>query len=330
MVNILSPNNLNTMQNILTAGRYFREKFGCNVYKTPISILGFTCPNIDGTVASGGCTFCENESFSPNLSEKTPKKFYLNPNSVENPLLDGQLVQLESQFNQSRKILSKKFNAEKFLVYFQSFTNTYAPLDTLKMLYEKALSFENVVGLSIGTRTDSVSDEVLEYLVELSKDYEIWVEYGIQSVYDETLESINRGHSVANMKEYIKKTKDLGLKVCGHLIFGLPGETQEMMLESVQASIDLKVDSIKIHPMYVTNNTILANDYKKGKFVPITEEAYIDTLVKSFEMLPSDIMIQRITAGIDDSSLLAPEWCRSKHNQMYNIRQALKNAGFNY
>ena len=132
------------------------------------------------------------------------------------------------------------------------------------------------------------------------------------------------------MKECIKKTKEMGLKVCGHLIFGLPNETQEMMLESVQAAIDLKVDSLKIHPMYVTNNTILANDYKKGKFTPITEEAYIDTLIKAFKMLPKDIMIQRITAGINDNSLLAPEWCRCKHTQMHNIKLALKNAGFNY
>ena len=216
------------MREILTAGRYFRDKFGCNVYKAPISILGFTCPNIDGTVAKGGCTFCENESFSPNLDQKAQKKFFLNPNSQTNPQLQNQLLQLETQYNQAKKTLSKKFNAKKFLVYFQSFTNTYAPIDTLKTLYKRALEFEDVIGLSIGTRTDCINDEILSYLTKLSYDKEIWVEYGIQSVYNETLEVINRGHSVENMFEWIKKTKDYGLKVCGHLIFGLPGESQKM------------------------------------------------------------------------------------------------------
>ncbi len=318
------------MKDVFTAGRYFRQKFGCNVYKAPISIFGFTCPSIDGTVAKGGCTFCENESFSPNLAEKTAKKFYLSPTSVENPLLERQLDQVRDQYKYTRRKLSKKFGAKKFIAYFQSFTNTYAPLETLKALYEEALSQEDCVGLSIGTRTDSVNDEVLAYLAELSKDKEIWIEYGIQSVYDETLDAINRGHSVANMKEWIIKSKEYGLNVCGHLIFGLPGETQEMMLESVTASIEMKVDSLKIHPMYVTNNTILAGDYKKGKFVPITEENYIDTIVKAFKMLPADIMIQRVSAGIDDASLLAPEWCRDKHEQMKHIREALLKEGFNY
>ena len=318
------------MREILTAGRYYRKKFGCNVYKVPISILGFTCPNIDGTVAKGGCTFCENESFSPNLTEKAQKKFYLNPNSVENPQLENQLLQLENQFKYTKKRLAKKFGAKKFIVYFQSFSNTYAPLETLKALYERALSLDDVVGLSIGTRTDSITDETLDYLKELSTDKEIWVEYGIQSVYDETLDAINRGHSVANMFEWIKKTKDRGLKVCGHLIYGLPNETQEMMLDSVTASIGLKIDSLKLHSMYITNNTIMANEYKQGKIKTISQELYIDTVVKTIKMLPKNIMIQRVCAGINDKSLLAPQWCRDKHSQMKQIKDALKKEGILY
>ncbi len=312
------------MREILTAGRYFRKKYGFNVYKVPISILGFTCPNIDGTVAKGGCTFCENESFSPNLTKKSIKKIYLNPNSKTNPHLQNQLLQLTSQYKHGKKILSKKFNAKKFIVYFQSFTNTYAPFDTLKTLYEKALKLDDVIGLSIGTRTDCMDEKILKYLSKLSQDKEIWVEYGIQSVYDETLKRINRGHSVENMFTWIKKTKDYGLKVCAHLIFGLPKENQKMMLDSVQAAIDLKVDSLKIHPLYVTKNTALAMEYKKKEFIPITEKEYIDTLVKALLMLPKEIMIQRVTAGIDDDSLLSPQWCRVKHNQMKNIKSALK------
>ncbi len=317
------------MREILTAGRYYRKKYGCNVYKVPISILGFTCPNIDGTVAKGGCTFCENESFSPNLTAKSSKKFYLSPNSTENPQLENQLLQLERQFKYTKKKLTKKFGAKKFIVYFQSFSNTYAPLETLKALYEKALSFEDVVGLSIGTRTDSITEEILDYLAYLSKDKEIWVEYGIQSVYDQTLDAINRGHSVANIFEWIKKTKDRDLKVCGHLIYGLPNETQEMMLDSVKASIDLKIDSLKFHCMYITKNTMMANEYKAGKIKTISQELYIDTLIKSFKMLPEDILVQRVCAGIDDDSLISPSWCKDKHTQMKNIRVALKREGFN-
>jgi hypothetical protein len=319
------------MREILTAGRYFRQKFGCNVYKTPISILGFTCPNIDGTVARGGCVFCENESFSPNLGvQKIDKKFLLNPSSASNPFLSSQLVQLEGQYNLTRKKLEKKFNAKKFLVYFQSFTNTYAPFDTLKALYEKALSFEDVIGLSIGTRTDSISEEVLDYLAEKSKTKEIWIEYGIQSVYDETLQRINRGHSVQNVIDYITLTKQKGIKVCAHLIFGLPGETQDMMLESVKKAIELGVESIKIHPLYVVKRTALANDFKAKRFTPISEQEYIDTLLKTFEMIPEKMMVQRISAGVSDETLLAPKWCENKHKQMFNIKQAIKQKGFVY
>jgi hypothetical protein len=319
------------MREILTAGRYFRQKFGCNVYKTPISILGFTCPNIDGTVARGGCVFCENESFSPNLGvQKIDKKFLLNPSSASNPFLSSQLLQLEGQYNLTRKKLEKKFNAKKFLVYFQSFTNTYAPFDTLKVLYEKALSFEDVIGLSIGTRTDSISEEVLDYLAEKSKTKEIWIEYGIQSVYDETLQRINRGHSVQNVIDYITLTKQKGIKVCAHLIFGLPGETQEMMLESVKKAIELGVESIKIHPLYVVKRTALANDFKAKRFTPISEQEYIDTLLKTFEMIPANMMVQRISAGVSDETLLAPKWCENKHKQMFNIKQAIKQKGFVY
>jgi hypothetical protein len=316
------------LKHLNTIGRYWREKYGQKVYKIPISISGFTCPNIDGTVAKGGCTFCENESFSPNLSDKS--KFKLNLKSKTNPYLEKQLLQLQMQFDATKERLENKYGAKKFIVYFQSFTNTYAPLDTLKALYEKALSFDNVVGLSIGTRTDSITEETLDYLQKLSKEKEIWVEYGIQSIYDETLEKINRGHNFANIKEWIIKTKQRDLNVCGHMIFGLPAETQEMMLKGVEESIKLGIDSIKFHPLYVTKNTLLANEYKLGEFAPISEELYIDTLVKSIKMLPENISISRVTAGISDSSLLDPPWCNNKHNQIYKIKQTLLKEGLIY
>jgi len=318
------------LRDILTAGRYFKNKFGEKVYKVPISLSGFTCPNIDGRVAKGGCTFCENESFSPNLTEKTKRKFYLNPDSITNPLLEKQLLQLQSQYKITKNRLEKKFGAKKFLVYFQSFTNTYAPLSTLKTLYSNALKLGGAIGLSIGTRTDSINEEVLEYLQELSQTHEIWLEYGIQSVYNKTLEKINRGHDVENMRYWIKKSKEYGIKVCGHLIFGLPNETEEMMLDSVKFVNELDIDSVKIHPMYVTKNTALAIEYKNNKFTPISEKEYADVVVKAIQMLNDNIMIQRITAGINDDSLLAPSWCRCKHNQMDYLKKRLKAVGLNY
>ena len=317
------------LKEVLTIGRYFKKKFGQKVYKIPISISGFTCPNIDGTKAKGGCSFCENDSFSPNLQEKKTK-FKLNPNIEHNPFLENQLKQLEMQFIATKKRLENKFKAKKFIVYFQSFTNTYAPLSTLKSLYEKALSFDDVIGLSIGTRTDCVTDEILDFLYEKSKQKEIWIEYGIQSFFQTTLDKINRADDVENMRYWIRRTKEKGLNVCGHLIYGLPDENQEMMLETFKQTIDLKVDSIKFHPLYVVKNTLLTNEFKKGRFTPISEELYIDTVVKSIINLPQNVSVQRVTAGIDDDTLLSPLWCKNKHQQMKKIRIALEEEGFIY
>jgi len=310
------------MNKLYTFGKYLKNKFNIKVKKVPISVPGFTCPNIDGTVSRGGCIFCENESFSPNFQKE---KFTLNLNSTHNPLLEKQLRALKNQFFNTVPILKKHYKAEKFIVYFQSFTNTYAPFETLKALYEKALSFPDVIGISIGTRTDSITDETLKYLATLSKDYEVWVEYGVQSSNDETLKRINRGHNFKNVIETVKKTKELGLNVCAHLIFGLPGESQKEMLKSVEDTINLNIDSIKFHPLYVTENTLLALEYKKGNFTPISEDEYIDTLIKSIKMLPQNVSIQRMTAGTEN--LLAPEWCKSKSKQISHIYKALKKAG---
>ncbi len=319
------------LEQIYTYGNYLKEKFDAKVHKVGINISGFTCPNIDGTVAKGGCTFCENDSFSASTDTvQELKGFHLNLDSKENPYLEKQLQQLQTQFTNISKRQIREYGAQKFLVYFQSFTNTYAPFETLKALYEKALSFEGVVGLSIGTRSDSVTDETLEYLVELSKTKEIWIEFGIQSVFDETLERINRGHDSANVKEWILKAKGAGLNVCGHLIFGLPGETQEMMLATSKAAYEWGIDSVKYHPLYVVKRTALANEYTRGEFTPISEAQYLDVLVKSIQMKPKHVHVQRVTAGIDDDSLLAPAWCRNKNEQIKNINAALKKVNLKY
>ncbi len=319
------------MKQIYTFGSYLKNKFNAKVYKVGINISGFTCPNIDGTVAKGGCTFCENDSFSASTGEvQELKGFHLNLESKQNPFLEKQLQQLQIQFDAISTRQKKEYGAEKFLVYFQSFTNTYAPFDTLKALYEKALSFENVVGLSIGTRSDSITKETLEYLAKLNKDKEIWIEFGIQSIYDETLQKINRGHDSANVKKWILKSKEVGLNVCGHLIFGLPGESKEMMLETSKEAYKWGIDSVKYHPLYVVKRTALANEYTKGNFTPISEEDYLDVLTESLSMKPENISVQRVTAGINDDSLLAPQWCRDKNLQIKHINKALKPHGLKY
>ena len=310
------------MHKLYTFGKYLRNKFKTNIKKVPISIPGFTCPNIDGKIARGGCVFCENESFSPNFQKE---KLTLNLNSKTNPLLKKQIKALKNQFFNTTETYEKIYKSKKYIVYFQSWTNTYAPFDTLKTLYETALSLPNVIGLSIGTRTDSITDKTLQYLKNLSEKYEIWIEYGIQSSNDKTLKKINRGHDFANVQKTIKKTKNLGLNVCAHLIFGLPGEKQEDMLKSVKDTIDLHIDSIKFHPLYVTDNTLLAIEYKKGRFIPISEEDYIDTLIKAIKMLPENVSIQRMTAG--SKNLLAPDWCKDKATQISHIHKALQKAG---
>ena len=308
---------------LYTFGKYLKKKFNKIVYKVPVSIPGFTCPNIDGTFGKGGCVFCENESFSPNLKEKG--KFKLNLHSKHNPILEKQLKSLETQFKNTTPFLKKRFKAEKFIVYFQSWTNSYAPFDTLKALYEKGLSFDNVVGISIGTRTDSITDETLNYLADLSKKTEVWIEYGIQSSNDETLKRINRGHNFENVKTTIAKTKKLGLNVCGHIIYGLPNETEKEWKQTFNDTIKLNIDSIKFHPMYVTKNTILAKEYEEGKFTPITEKEYIDILMWSLENLPENISIQRMTAGVDN--LIAPKWCKNKGYQIKKIMEEIKKRG---
>jgi radical SAM protein (TIGR01212 family) len=319
------------LKKILTFGEYLKDKFGERVYKVPIALSGFTCPNIDGSVARGGCTFCENDSFNPILNQvEKIKGITLNLNSKENPLLEKQLQELQFQFQTLSKKLERDYDASKFLVYFQAFTNTYAPIETLKKLYLKALSLPNVVGLSIGTRSDSVSDEVLDFLETLSKKHEIWIEFGIQSIFDETLEKINRGHNFQNVEEAILKSRERNLNVCGHLIYGLPDESDEMMQQSFDKTVELGVNSIKIHPLYVVERTALANQYRKGEFSPISEEAYIKNIVDSFKKLPENISIQRVTAGVENSTLISPDWCFNKQSSFGKIRKELYKNGILY
>lgn len=321
------------MRELLTLGRYFQARFLGRVRKIPITLQGFTCPNIDGTLARGGCIYCCNESFSPSAIKvkALDSSLTMHPNLSTNPLLPKQLSQLEEQFLWHTEFHKRKFGVQKYMVYFQSYTNTYAPLETLRTLFSKALSFSNVVGLSIGTRVDCVDSHVLAMLEGFVKNgAEIWLEYGVQSVFDETLRKINRAHNSAGIDRLFAKTRERGIKVCAHLIYGLPGEDREMMLHSLQKVLEWGIDGIKIHPLYIIADTPLARMYHARTYVPIDLESYADLVTKSIQMLPPEVVIHRISASAHEESLLAPKWCFDKNIQMRLLRERLLEIGVVY
>ncbi len=320
------------MRELLTIGRYFKSKFGQRVRKIPISLQGFTCPNIDGSVAKGGCIYCCNESFSPSLIKLNPHiTTKMHFKIKQNPILELQKTQLQEQFFWHADFHKEKFDVEKYMIYFQSYSNTYAPFETLKAIYDKALELPNVVGMSIGTRVDCVEEKVLDLLADYVKDgREIWIEYGVQSVFDSTLKRINRGHDSKGMQELFYQTRKRGIKICAHLIYGLPKETPDMMLHSLKTTLSWGIDGIKIHPLYVIANTHLAKLYEQGFYEPITLESYGDLIAQSLEILPQDIVIQRISSGANIETLLAPKWCFDKNIQMRYLRDKLYAMGIKY
>ncbi|MCE3039032.1 TIGR01212 family radical SAM protein [Helicobacter anatolicus] len=320
------------MRELLTLGRYFKKRFGQRVRKIPISLQGFTCPNIDGTVARGGCIYCRNESFSPSL-KKLDSSIHqkINFSTTNNPLLSLQKKQLQEQFQWHADFNKDKFDVQKYMLYFQSYSNTYAPLDTLKAIYDLGMRLPNVVGMSIGTRVDCIKDGLLELLQSyVQSGKEIWLEYGIQSVYDKTLELTNRGHSTKGIPELFEKTRKHNIKICAHLIYGLPYEDEEMMLNSLKTTLSWGIDGIKIHPLYVLKDTQLAKMYKNQEYTPITLESYGNLIIKSLEIIPEDIVIHRISSGAHDDLLLEPKWCFDKNIQMRYLREKLLQIGIKY
>ncbi|WP_027326815.1 TIGR01212 family radical SAM protein [Helicobacter pametensis] len=321
------------MREVLTLGRYFKKRFGQRVRKIPISLQGFTCPNIDGRVARGGCIYCCNESFSPSLIKinRLDNRVKMHFDLKENPILDSQVAQLREQFFWHADFHKDKFEITKFMIYLQSYTNTYAPFETLKRLFDEALGLPNVVGISIGTRIDCVSDEVLDLLEGYVREgKEVWIEYGIQSIFPQTLELINRGHGIQGAYEQVEKTRKKGVKVCAHLIYGLPKESHEMMIASLREVVRWGIDGIKIHPLYVVSNTKLAKMYKDGEYTPISLEEYTQLVLQSFQEIPESVVIHRISSGAHDDMLIAPKWCFDKNIQMRYIREKLREIGFEY
>jgi len=280
---------------------YIRREFGERVQKVTLN-AGFTCPNRDGTKGIGGCTYCNNKAFNPSYCD--PSK------PIHQQLQEG------INFHKFRYKGSKKY-----LAYFQAFSNTYADLETLKNIYNEALDFQGIVGLVIGTRPDCMAADKLNYLAELSKKYYIVVEYGIESTYEKTLEKINRGHGFAESKHIIEETSAVGIKTGAHLIFGLPGESREEMLEQVDIISRLPLHSIKFHQLQLAKNTLMEEEHKKNpvSFNFFSLEEYLDFLVKFVERLSPSIMIERIAGEIPPAINVGPRWKNIRYDRVIQL-----------
>jgi len=277
---------------------YFKSLFGERVQKISVDV-GFTCPNRDGTLAHGGCTYCNNKAFNPSYCDPA--------NPIEQQISDG------IEFHKVRYR-----RANKYLVYFQPYSNTYAPLSHLKKLYETALSQPGVVGLVIGTRPDCVDDEILGYLKALSEKHYIVIEYGVESIYDETLVRINRKHTFNQSEEAIMKSAEYGLTIGAHFIFGLPGESRAMMMDSLHAINRLPINSIKFHQLQIVKGTSMAKDYKinPGDYDLFLFEEYVDFIVRFTERLNPSFIIERFAGEVPPRYLAGPGWGLVRNDQI--------------
>ena len=268
---------------------YFKRKFECRVQKISID-AGFTCPNRDGSKGRGGCTYCNNVTFSPAYCHLEK--------SVSIQLTEG------------IEFFSRKYNSMKYLAYFQSYSNTYAPLANLKLLYEEALAHPKVIGLVIATRPDCLTIEILNYLQTLAENYYIMIELGIESTKNDTLQRINRGHSFEESVEAINKIAIRKIHSCAHLMLGLPGETQADWLEQAKVISKLPIENLKLHQLQIHKNTLLYKEYLEHpeRFSMFTVEAYLEVVVMYLELLNPDIIVERFVSEAPDDLLIAPRW----------------------
>lgn len=294
----------NSNKRYYTYDYFLKQRYGGKCVKIPID-AGFTCPNIDGRCGIGGCIYC---------SGRGSGDFAASPS-----------LSIEEQYQITREKLSSKWSTERCIPYFQAHTNTYAPLDILKEKFERAIKLDGVVALNIATRADCLPAEVVDYLSNLAQRVDLTVELGLQTTKDETAIFINRGHTFDNFVDgYTRLTsKSSNIMTCIHLIFGLPGENSEDMLNSVRRVATLRPTQIKIHLLHVIKGTRLAELYEQGKYVPMEREEYIDTVCKALELLPMNTVIGRLTGDGMSDSLLAPDWSRRKVSILNDIDKKL-------
>jgi len=293
---------MNLANYVNTFGQAMLSRYGERVHKIAID-AGFTCPNRDGSVGRGGCTFCNNVSFSPNGRK---------PDQIAEQIASG------------RRVITRRTGAKKYIAYFQAYTNTYADVRELTRLYDAALKEPDVIGLDVGTRPDCVPDEVLDLLLDYQQQgYEVWLELGLQSAHDATLKQVNRGHGFAEYEQAVLKARSRGLKVCTHLILGLPGESTEHHMTSLQRVLQLGVDGLKFHPLHVVKGTRLANEWRRGEYQPLTMDEYVADVVELINCTPADVIFHRLTGTASSKVLLAPEWCSKKWQVLNRITTAL-------
>lgn len=271
--------------------RFLRERFGTRVFRVTVD-GGFTCPNVDGTVTTGGCVYCDNRSFSPN--RRRPR------------------TSIREQVRRGITILQGRYRADRFLAYFQAATNTHAPVAKLRRLYDEALDHPQVVGLAVGTRPDSVPDEVLDLLAEYARGRYVCLELGLQSIHDRSLDWMNRGHHYDAFVDAVGRCQGRGLDLCAHVILGLPGESREDMLATADALAGLPVDAVKIHNLHVVRATPLEEMYRRGTVPMLTREEYVGVVCDFLERLPSRMVIHRLSGDAPPDYLVAPQWCLDK------------------
>jgi len=284
-------------------GSHIREKFGARVYKVNVD-AGFTCANRDGTIGNTGCIYCNNDSFRPNSCKPTL--------SVSEQIRNGTIH------------IRKRYKAEKFLVYFQPYTNTYAPVEELERLYKAALTDPSVVGLAIGTRPDTVDNEKILLLEDLAKRNFILIEYGLQSIYDRTLEFINRGHDYNSFLKALAMTKDRGIYSGAHVIVGFPTESKEEMLYMADEISHMSVDFLKIHQLQVIKDTPLEIMYRGNPFHIFDYGEYLDFVSEFIGRLSPKIVLQRLFATAPDGILIAPRWDKSRQEILRDIEKRLE------
>ncbi len=285
-----------------TFGQSMLRRYGERIHKIALN-ADMTCPNRDGTVGTGGCTFCNNASFNPGAR---------NPPTIRRQIAAG------------RKVIRKRTGATRYLAYFQAYTNTYADTLRLKALYEQALAEPDVIGLSIGTRPDCVPDAVLDLLAGYQQQgYEVWLELGLQSAFDSTLERVNRGHGFAAYRRAVRRAHARELRVCTHLIVGLPGEGRDHYRTSLQRVLDEGVEGLKLHPLHVVKGTRLANAWRRREYSPLSLDCYVTTAAELIGMTPAHVIYHRVTGTAPAKLLLAPAWCAKKWLVINRITRAL-------
>ncbi len=289
-----------------TFGQEMLRRYGERVHKIAIDAT-FTCPNRDGTKGRGGCTFCNNASFSPNgLKPKT----------------------ISSQIDAGKSVIRKRTGALRYIAYFQAYTNTYGNIDKLRSTYDQALAQQNIVGLSVGTRPDCVPQPVLELLADYQQQgYEVWLELGLQSSFDVTLKRVNRGHDYKAYRIAVDAAHNYNLNVCTHLMLGLPGEDKSHALTTLHRVLSQGVAGLKVHPLHVVKGTRLANEWRRNEYIPLKFNDYIETVCDMIELTPTDVAYHRLTGTAPDKILLTPSWCGKKWKVLNEIRNELRRRG---